>query len=118
MKRRDFIAVLGAAAAWPVVARAQQQTKPTIGWLDTQPRGPTREFVDEFRRGLAEIGILDGRDVTIEYYNADGVNERLPVLAADLVKRRPALIVAQSTSRPPKPSASPSQKRCWPPPTR
>jgi putative tryptophan/tyrosine transport system substrate-binding protein len=77
-----------------VVARAQQQTKPTIGWLDTQPRGPTREFVDEFRRGLAEIGILDGRDVTIEYYNADGVNERLPVLAADLVKRRPALIVA------------------------
>jgi putative tryptophan/tyrosine transport system substrate-binding protein len=94
MRRREFFAGLGSATAWPVVARAQQQTKPTIGWLDTQPRGPTREFVDEFRRGLAEIGILDGRDVTIEYYNADGVNERLPVLAADLVKRRPALIVA------------------------
>jgi putative ABC transport system substrate-binding protein len=94
MQRREFIAGLGSAAAWPVAARAQQQTKPTIGWLDTQPRGPTREFVNEFRRGLGEIGILDGRDVTLEYYTANGVNERLPVLAADLVRRRPAVIVA------------------------
>jgi putative tryptophan/tyrosine transport system substrate-binding protein len=57
IKRREFIAGLAGAAAWPVVARAQQPAMPVIGWLDVQPRGPTREFVDEFRRGLGQIGI-------------------------------------------------------------
>jgi putative tryptophan/tyrosine transport system substrate-binding protein len=93
MRRREFIAGLG-AAAWPVAARAQQQTKPTIGWLDVRPGGPGREHVDPFRRGLTEVGILDGRDVTLEYYTSEGVNGRLPLLAADLVERRPAVIVA------------------------
>jgi putative tryptophan/tyrosine transport system substrate-binding protein len=94
MRRREFIAGMGGAAAWPLMARAQQQTKPIIGWLDTQLREPMRENVDEFRQGLAEIGISEGRDITLEYYTSEGVSERLSVLAADLVKRRPAVIVA------------------------
>jgi putative tryptophan/tyrosine transport system substrate-binding protein len=72
MRRREFVAGLGVAAAWPMMARAQRPAMPTIGWLDVQPRGPTREFVDAFRRGMAEVGVLDGRDVTVEYRTADG----------------------------------------------
>jgi putative ABC transport system substrate-binding protein len=84
IRRRDFIARLGGAAAWPIAARAQQQTKPTIGWLSEQPP-----------RRLAEIGFLEGRDVTVEYYpTAEGRLEQLPSLAADLVRRRVAVIVA------------------------
>jgi putative tryptophan/tyrosine transport system substrate-binding protein len=94
MKRREFIAGLGGAAAWPLAVRAQQQTKLVIGWLDVQPGGPPREFVEGFRRGLAEVGISVGRDVTVEYYLADGHPERLSALAADLVRRSPAAIFA------------------------
>jgi putative tryptophan/tyrosine transport system substrate-binding protein len=93
MIRREFIGGLGGAATWPLVARAQQQTKPIIGWLDLQPGGPQREGVEAFRRGLAEVGFLDGRDLTIEYHTADGDYERLLALAADLVRRRLAAIV-------------------------
>jgi putative ABC transport system substrate-binding protein len=94
MKRREFIAGLGGAAAWPLLVRAQQQTKPTIGWLDITPEGPARSAVEGFRRGLAEIGFSEGRDVTVEYHLADGHFERLPALAADRVRRRPAAIIA------------------------
>jgi putative tryptophan/tyrosine transport system substrate-binding protein len=94
MKRREFIAGLGSVAAWPLVARAQRQTKLTIAWLDVRPGGPPREYVEGFRRGLAEIGFSEGRDVTVEYHSADGHFERLPALAADLVRRRPAAIIA------------------------
>jgi putative tryptophan/tyrosine transport system substrate-binding protein len=94
MKRREFIAGLSGAAAWPLAARAQQQTKPTIGWLDVRPGGQPREYVEAFRRGLAEVGFSEGRDVTVEYRTADGHFERLPALAADLVRRRPAAIIA------------------------
>jgi putative ABC transport system substrate-binding protein len=93
MRRREFIAGLG-AAGWPLLVRAQQQTKPVIGWLDTRPGGPARGFVEAFRRGLAEVGFSEGRDLTVEYYTADGHYERLPALAADVVRRRPAAIVA------------------------
>jgi hypothetical protein len=65
MNRRGFIAGLG-AAGWPLLVRAQQQTKPTIGWLDSRPGGPPREDVEGFRRGLAEVGLSVGRDVTVE----------------------------------------------------
>jgi putative tryptophan/tyrosine transport system substrate-binding protein len=94
MRRRDFIAGLGGAAVLPLAARAQQQTKPIIGWLDVRPGRPPREWVEGFRRGLAEVGFSEGRDVTVEYRTADTHNERLPVLAADLVRRRLAAIVA------------------------
>src|SRR5215471_7274603 len=96
MRRREFIAGLG-AAGWPLLGRAQQQTKPTIGWLDVRPGGPRRYVVEAFRRGLAEVGFSEGRDVTVEYRTADGHNERLPALAADVVRRRPAAIVVITT---------------------
>jgi putative tryptophan/tyrosine transport system substrate-binding protein len=94
MRRREFIAGLG-AAGWPLLVRAQPQTKPIIGWLDVRLRGALRETVEWFRRGLAEVGFSASRDVTVEYHLADGHLERLPALAADLVRRRPALILAR-----------------------
>jgi putative tryptophan/tyrosine transport system substrate-binding protein len=98
MRRREFVAGFGGAAvAWPLAARAQPQTKPTIGWLAVLPGGLPREVVDAFCRGLAEVGFLD-RDVTIEYHTSDGHNERLPAIAVDLVRRRPAAIVAPTGS--------------------
>jgi len=93
IRRREFIAGL-VAAGWPLLVRAQQQTKPTIVWLDTRPGGPLPEFVEGVRRGLAEVGFSEGRDVMIEYLTADGHFERLPALAADLVRRRPAAMIA------------------------
>src|SRR6516165_8989023 len=96
LRRREFIAALGGAAAWPLAAIAQQQTKRTIGWLDIRPGVPSRDYIDGFRRGLAEIGFVEGRDVTIEYHTAEGHLERLPSLADDLVRRRVAVIFANS----------------------
>ena len=98
LRRREVIAALGGAAAvWPLAASAQQQTKPTVGWLHERPGGPPREYVEAFRRGLAEIGFLEGRDVTVEYHTTDGHTERLSALAADLVLRKVAVIVAGTT---------------------
>jgi putative ABC transport system substrate-binding protein len=94
MRRREFIAGLGGAAGWPLLVRAQPQTKPVIGWLLFAPGAPWPEYVEGIRRGLAEVGFSEGRDVTHEYLNADGHPERLPALAADLVRRRPAAIFA------------------------
>ena len=71
INRREAIALLGGAAAWPLAARAQQQTKPTIGWLHTQPEVQGRPVIDAFRRGLADIGFLEGRDVMVEYHIAE-----------------------------------------------
>jgi putative ABC transport system substrate-binding protein len=96
LRRREFIARLGGAAAWPLTAAGQQQ-KPIIGWLSTRPGLPVGVAIDAFRRGLAEIGFLEGRDVTVEYHTADGHLEQLPSLAADLVRRRVAVILAQTT---------------------
>jgi putative ABC transport system substrate-binding protein len=93
MIRREFIAGLG-ATGWPLLVRAQQQTKPVIGWLHVRPGGLLPETIEGIRRGLAEFGFSEGRDVTVEYLTADGHIERLPALAADLVRRRPAAIVA------------------------
>jgi putative tryptophan/tyrosine transport system substrate-binding protein len=94
MRRREFIAGLGGAAGWPLLVRAQQQTKPTIGWLDNLSGGPPPESVEGLRRGLAEAGFSAGRDVTVEYHTANGHFDPLPALAADLVLRRPAAIIA------------------------
>src|SRR6516225_4454283 len=98
LRRREFIAGLGGAAAWPLAAAGQQQ-KPIIGWLDTQqPEGRLKGTInDGFRRGLAEIGFLEGRDVTVEHHTAEGHLEQLPSLAADLVRRRVAVIFANTS---------------------
>jgi putative ABC transport system substrate-binding protein len=93
MRRREFIAGLG-AAAWPLLVRAQRPTKPVIGWLENRPGEPPLEAVEGFRRCLAEAGFSEGRDVTVEYHLADGHPERLPALVADVVRRRPAAIIA------------------------
>jgi len=76
LPRREFIAVLGGAAAWPLAVIAKQQTKPTIGWLRQRPGG---ENIEAFRRGLAEIGILEGRDVTVVPHVPSGFR-RLPLI--------------------------------------
>ena len=92
MNRRDFIAGLAGAAAWPVVARAQQSATPVIGYLS--PQSADKIVTVPFLQGLKETGYVDGQKVTIEYRYAENQFDRLPALAADLVRRRVAVIVA------------------------
>ena len=91
--RREFIAGLGSAAAWPVVAGAQQRGLPVIGVVNGG--GSTDASADRlraFRKGLGETGYIEGHDVTVEYHWLDGQFDRLPALMADLVRRRVAVI--------------------------
>jgi putative tryptophan/tyrosine transport system substrate-binding protein len=93
VRRRDFITLVGGAAVWPVAARAQQAAMPVVGFLISggQTENSDKNF-DAFRRGMSEAGYVDGRNVTIEYHYAEGQYERLPGMAADLVRRQVAVI--------------------------
>jgi putative tryptophan/tyrosine transport system substrate-binding protein len=93
--RRDFIALIGGgAAAWPVIARAQQQTTPVIGFMSVRSSEESAHLLDSFRRGLKEGGFVEGENVAIEFRWANGDYRRLPELAADLVNRRVTVITA------------------------
>jgi putative tryptophan/tyrosine transport system substrate-binding protein len=94
MKRREFITVLGAAAAWPVVARGQQSAKTVIGFLNSGSSEGFAPYVVEFRRGLAETGHVEGSALGIDFRWAEGQYDRLPELAEGLVRRGVSLIVA------------------------
>ena len=98
MRRRTFIAALGSSAAWPLVARGQQQPMPVIGYLDSRSVARSPIAATTFQRILSEIGYVEGRNVSIEYRWADDNVDRLPALADDLVHRQVSLILASGGS--------------------
>ena len=98
MKRREFIGLIsGVAATWPLVVRAQQPAVPVIGYLSSASSQGHASYLAGFHEGLREGGFIEGKNVTIEYRWANGQYQRLPELAADLVRRHVALIAAGST---------------------
>src|SRR6516162_11364065 len=108
MRRREFIAGLGSTAAWPTVARAQQAAMPVIGYLSARSSESEVAMLAAFRRGLAEIGYAEGRNVAIEYRFGNARFDHLPALAMDLIDRHVALVIYAGAGGNP-------QDAVWPP---
>jgi putative tryptophan/tyrosine transport system substrate-binding protein len=99
MRRRDFIkGIAGSTTAWPLVARAQQRSPPVIGFLRSTSLADAAHLVSGFRNGMKEAGFVEGQNVAVEYRAANDHPDRLPVLAADLISRQAALIVANTNA--------------------
>jgi len=94
VRRREFLAVLGSAAAWPLVARAQQPAIPLIGIINAASEASTAKGYEAFRNDLRQRGYVEGRNIRYEYRFADGFLDRLPRLAEELVKLNPTIIVS------------------------
>ena len=92
-RRELLVALGGAVAAWPLAARAQQPAMPVVGYLDSYAAESTSVFLAAFRAGLSETGYIEGRNLVIEYRYANNDTDRLPELAADLIRHRVAVIV-------------------------
>jgi putative ABC transport system substrate-binding protein len=99
MRRREFLGVLGGATAWPLAAPAQRM--PVVGFLSTASPAPFAHLLAGFHRGLQDTGFIEGRNVAMEYRWADGRYDRLPDLAADLVRRQVAVIVTSGGQKMP-----------------
>ena len=100
MRWRAFISGLAIAVAWSLVARAQQPAVPVIGYLANASAAEFTQFLSAFHRGLSEVGYVEGKNVAVEYRWSEGQHERLPEFAADLVRRRVAVIVATGGGAP------------------
>jgi len=97
MGRREFIALVGGAAGWPIATPAQQPGMPVVGFLGPPSPGPYAPYVAGFARGLKEAGYVEGQNVAIEYRWAENQNDRLPALAAELVRRQVSVIATLGT---------------------
>jgi putative tryptophan/tyrosine transport system substrate-binding protein len=98
MRRREFMALVGGTAAWPLAARAQQPAMPVVGFINGGAANVQARNAAAFQKGLSETGNVEGQNVTVAYHWLEGHYERLPALLADLIRRRVAVIVTPGTS--------------------